>query len=136
LRALCGGALVQLCGDDASAAAHRAMGGDGCISVTANVVPGLCAALHRAWDGGDLGTVARLRDLLAPLHDALFAESNPVPVKAALQAAGLCRGDVRLPLLPAGPATVERLAGLLPPLLEADRNGLAQAARGGLRALA
>ncbi len=119
LRALAEG-LVQLTGDDATAAAYRAMGGHGCISVTANVVPALCARLHRAWDRADLAELARLRDLLAPLHDALFAETNPIPVKAALHAAGLCEAELRLPLTRATEATVRHLEAILPAILAAE----------------
>ena len=75
---------MQWSGDDATAPAYRAMGGIGCISVTANVAPALCALLHAAWANGDLARFAELRDLLDPLHAALFLESNPVPVTAAL----------------------------------------------------
>ena len=113
LRALCGPDFAQLSGDDATAAAYRAAGGDGCISVTANLTPSLCARMHRAWDSGDLGTFASLRDLLAPLHDALFAETNPVPLKAALAVLGLAESEVRLPLLRAGGGTRDRLTTAL-----------------------
>jgi 4-hydroxy-tetrahydrodipicolinate synthase len=106
---LCGNRLLQYSGDDATAAAHRAMGGTGCISVTANIVPGLCAKLHRSWDEGDLTEFARLRDELDPLHAALFAESNPIPLKVALSELGLCSDAVRLPLTRAVSATVSRL---------------------------
>jgi 4-hydroxy-tetrahydrodipicolinate synthase len=105
LKALCGPDLIQLSGDDATAAAYRAAGGQGCISVTANVVPAACAQLHRAWDEGDLATFALVRDALAPLHAALFTETNPVPLKAALYQLGLATDQVRLPLLPASGAT-------------------------------
>ena len=98
LRSLCGEQLLQLSGDDATQVAYRAMGGGGCISVTANIAPALCALLHRAWDKGDLATVAKLRDRLDPLHTALFAESNPIPLKAALAELGLCAATVRPPL--------------------------------------
>jgi 4-hydroxy-tetrahydrodipicolinate synthase len=113
LRALCGPEFVQLSGDDATAAAYRAAGGDGCISVTANLTPSLCAAMHRAWDDGDLATFANIRDLLAPLHDALFAETNPVPLKAALAIIDLAESEVRLPLLRATEPTRARLSGLM-----------------------
>ena len=72
------------------------MGGHGCISVSANLVPTLCARLHDAWDRIDPIEFARIRDLLAPLHQALSGESNPIPVKAALCMAGLCTGELRL----------------------------------------
>lgn len=120
LRALCGGELVQFTGDDATAPAHRAMGGHGCISVTANLTPRLCARMHQAWDDGDLDEFGRVRDLLSPLHDALFSESNPIPVKAALSMAGLCESEVRLPLTRASRATIDRLAQILPLVLTAE----------------
>ena len=120
LRALCGDALLQLSGDDGTAAAHRAMGGHGCVSVAANVVPGLCARLHRAWAVGDLSAFARLRDLLAPLNAALSMESNPIPIKVAMELACLCESEVRLPLTTAATATIGRLATVLPPLLQAE----------------
>ncbi len=113
LRALCGTDFVQLSGDDATAAAYRAAGGDGCISVTANLTPSLCALLHRFWDDGDQASFASIRDLLAPLHDALFLESNPVPLKAALAITDLAEAEVRLPLLRAAETTKDRLADIL-----------------------
>lgn len=98
------------------------MGGAGCVSVTANVVPALCAALQAAWAARDLDRFAELRDALAPLSDALFAETNPVPVKAALARLGLCGDALRLPLTRVTEATRVRLAGTigdLAPLEEA-----------------
>jgi len=120
LRALCGRELVQFSGDDATAAAYRAMGGHGCISVTANLAPALCAELHAAWDQVDLIEFGRIRDLLAPLHRALFLESNPIPVKAALCAMGLCNGDLRLPLTRACSTTLDVLNLLLPGVVRAE----------------
>jgi 4-hydroxy-tetrahydrodipicolinate synthase len=121
LRARCGDGLAQFTGEDASAAAYRAMGGAGCVSVTANVAPRLCAALHAAWDQRDLAGFGHIRDVLAPLNDALFAESNPIPVKAALELLGLCSGAVRLPLTRACQATRETLAGILPAIALAEQ---------------
>jgi len=120
LRSLCGGELLQFSGDDATAPAHRAMGGHGCISVSANLVPALCAEMHAAWDQVDLVEFARLRDLLAPLHRALFLESNPIPVKAALCMTGLCYGDMRLPLTRACSGTLDVLGTLLPEMIRAE----------------
>lgn len=120
LRARCGEALVQYSGDDTTSAAHRAMGGHGCISVTANLVPALCASMHRAWRGCDFKEFGRVRDFLSPLHDALFEESNPIPIKAALEMAGLCEGELRLPLTRAREATIKRLNALLPTVLQAE----------------
>ena len=102
------------------------MGGIGCISVTANVTPSLCAMLHRAWDNGDLDKFTALRDLLDPLHAALFTESNPIPVKAALASLGLCSDEMRLPLTRATLTTQERLLTLMPPVMLAEEHAAHQ----------
>ncbi len=128
LRALCGGSLLQFSGDDATALAYRAMGGHGCISVTANLTPTLCAQMHAAWDRADPVEFGRLRDLLAPLHQALFLESSPIPVKAALCMTGLCDGELRLPLVRASSPTLDALANLLPCIMAAE-DAAAPAAR-------
>lgn len=122
LRRMCGGALAQWSGDDATAPAHRAVGGAGCISVTANVVPALCALMHQTWDAGDRPRFASIRDMLVPLHDALFVESNPVPVKAALAQLGLCTSDMRLPLMRASLSTQERLLRAMAPVIPAEEH--------------
>ena len=124
LRGLCGSGLQQFTGDDATAAAYRAMGGHGCISVTANLAPGLCARLHQAWDAGDLGELARLRDQLAPLNQAMFLEPNPIPVKAALALAGLCGDGLRLPLTRASQGTRERLQALVPSVMALEEDAV------------
>jgi len=113
LRALCGRDFLQMSGDDSSAAAYLAAGGHGCVSVTANLVPALCSQLHTAWDCADRDSFARLRDLLAPLHDALFAESNPIPLKTALNLMDLASGEVRLPLTRATDATTRALSAAI-----------------------
>ena len=113
--------MLQFTGEDATAAAHRAMGGAGCVSVTANVVPALSAALHAARDQRDLARFAAIRDLLDPLHRALFAESNPIPVKAAMELLELCSGAVRLPLTRATAPTCEGLARVLPTIMSAEQ---------------
>jgi 4-hydroxy-tetrahydrodipicolinate synthase len=120
LRALCGPGLWQFSGDDATAPAHRAMGGHGCISVTANVAPALCALLHRSWDSGDLGAFASTRDLLAPLSEALFIESNPIPLKAVLAMLDLAGNELRLPLTRATEATCDRLSPILTAVISAE----------------
>lgn len=125
LRALCGDRLAQFTGEDASAAAHRAMGGVGCISVTANIAPALCARLHRAWDNADLATFSALRDRLDPLHRVLFAESNPIPLKAALAELGLCGDALRLPLTRATEATRQQLRSVLPAVMAAEEQAAA-----------
>lgn len=120
LRRLCGTDFVQLSGDDATAIAHRAVGGHGCISVTANIVPAACAALHAAWEARDMDALLDLEGRLAPLHEALFSETNPIPVKAALGLLGLCDPTPRLPLTRAASATTMRLAAMLPSLIAVD----------------
>ncbi|MFM2045295.1 MAG: hypothetical protein RLY86_3871 [Pseudomonadota bacterium] len=91
--------FCQLSGEDATATAFLAQGGVGCISVTANVAPRLCADMQNAWVARDMETMARIRDTLMPLHDALFAETSPSPVKYAASLLGKCTDEVRLPLV-------------------------------------
>lgn len=118
-RAAMGGGFVQLSGEDATALGFNAHGGHGCISVTANIAPELCARFQNACEAGDHTSALKLHDRLMPLHDALFIESNPAPVKYAAQLLGLCREDVRPPLVRLSPESkqlVER---------ELDRAGIA-----------
>jgi 4-hydroxy-tetrahydrodipicolinate synthase len=126
LRARCGTAFLQWSGDDATAPAHRAIGGVGCISVTANVTPALCALLHRCWDEGDMARFATLRDVLDPLHAALFNESNPIPVKSALASLGLCTDEMRLPLTRANLTTQEWLLTVMPSVMLAEEHAAHQ----------
>ncbi len=105
--------FLQLSGEDMTAVGFNAMGGRGCIGVTANVTPDLCAAMQRASLEGDLGKALALQDRLAPLHDAIFAETSPAPVKYAMSLMGLCDDEVRLPLVGPGEATKARLRGVL-----------------------
>jgi len=97
--------FCQLSGEDATATAFLAQGGHGCISVTANVAPRLCAEMHTAWADGNLARMAAIRDLLMPLHRALFLETSPGPVKHGAKLLGLAEDHVRLPLVPPGEAT-------------------------------
>src|SRR5690606_5907351 len=103
----------------ATALGFMAHGGHGCISVTANVAPALCAAFQAACLAGDYGTALRFQDRLMPLHRALFLEPSPAPTKYALSLLGHMTEDVRSPILPVGTETraeVEaamRHAGLL-----------------------
>jgi 4-hydroxy-tetrahydrodipicolinate synthase len=118
-RAALGEGFCQLSGEDATALGFMAHGGHGCISVTANVAPALCAEFQNACLEGDYARALRIHDRLMVLHDALFVESNPVPVKYAAERLGLCRAEIRLPLAPlsaAGQRGVEealRQSGLL-----------------------
>jgi 4-hydroxy-tetrahydrodipicolinate synthase len=98
-RALCGEDFVQLSGEDPSAIGFNALGGVGCISVSANVAPGLCAQLQTATLQGALDTARAIDDKLAPLHKAMFVEPSPAPAKYACSLLGLCTDEVRLPLL-------------------------------------
>ena len=106
-RVAIGPEFCQLSGEDATVTAFLAQGGVGCISVTANVAPRLCAELHDAWRAGDFATVNRVRDQLMPLHDAMFVETSPAPVKFAASLLGKCTPDVRLPLVPASDSARE-----------------------------
>lgn len=97
--------FVLLSGEDPTAVAYLAQGGHGCISVTANVAPKLCAQLQDAWTRADLATVQSLNERLLPLHTALFLETNPSPVKYAASRLGICSPDMRLPLCEIGAGT-------------------------------
>ncbi|QNA83708.1 4-hydroxy-tetrahydrodipicolinate synthase [Sphingomonas sp. So64.6b] len=83
-RAGCGRDFVQLSGNDETALAFNAMGGIGCISVTANIAPRLCADFQAAWAAGDTAGALALHDRLYPLHIAMFTDASPGPVKYAL----------------------------------------------------
>jgi 4-hydroxy-tetrahydrodipicolinate synthase len=121
LRWRLGDRLLLLSGDDATQAAHRRAGGDGCISVTANVTPALSAALHKACDRDQGQAVARLEGILAPLHAALFLEANPIPVKRALHRLGLMVDGLRLPLTPLGAMADMKLARVLQAVLPMEK---------------
>jgi 4-hydroxy-tetrahydrodipicolinate synthase len=99
-RAALGPDFNQLSGEDASALGFMAHGGHGCISVTSNVAPRLCAEFQRACLAGDYATALKLQDKLMPLHHALFIETNPAPAKYALSLLGKCADTVRLPMVP------------------------------------
>ncbi|MEM1267288.1 MAG: 4-hydroxy-tetrahydrodipicolinate synthase [Pseudomonadota bacterium] len=100
-RRTCGEAFVQISGEDATALGFNAHGGQGCISVVANVAPRLSAELQDATLNGDYSKALKLQDRLLPLHRAMFIEPSPAPAKYALSLLGKCREDVRLPLVPA-----------------------------------
>src|SRR5262245_40500270 len=103
-RISCGNDFIQLSGEDATALGFNAHGGVGCISVTANVAPRLCAAFQRACRDGDYITALTLQDRLMPLHHALFVETSPAPVKFAASVLGMSSDEVRLPLVKASEA--------------------------------
>ncbi len=98
-RLSCGPDFVQLSGEDATALGFNAHGGVGCISVTANVAPALCAQMQDATLAGDFETALSITDKLMPLHLAIFAEPGLVSAKYGLSKLGLCAEDVRNPLV-------------------------------------
>jgi len=91
--------FCYLSGEDGTALAFLAQGGHGCISVTANVAPNLCSSLHKAWRNKDIQKAQDINLKLAKLHEALFTESSPGPVKFAASIIGLCSSETRLPLV-------------------------------------
>ena len=91
--------FCYLSGEDGTALAYLAQGGHGCISVTANVAPKLCSEMHTAWLEGDISKAQAINLKLSSLHNALFIESSPGPVKYAASLLGLCKEDTRLPLV-------------------------------------
>jgi 4-hydroxy-tetrahydrodipicolinate synthase len=115
----CGEAFCQLSGEDHTALAFRAAGGHGCISVTANIAPRLCREMHDAWAAGRIAEAQAIQMRLTPVHDALFCETSPGPVKYAASLLGKSSAYCRLPMAPVAAATAERVraamagAGLL-----------------------
>jgi 4-hydroxy-tetrahydrodipicolinate synthase len=99
-RDLCGPEFIQLSGEDISALGFNAHGGVGCISVTANVAPRVCAEFQAATQAGDFSKALEYQDRLAPLHRALFLEPSPTGAKYALSLLGKIEDDLRLPLVP------------------------------------
>jgi 4-hydroxy-tetrahydrodipicolinate synthase len=119
MRQMIGTDFSMLSGEDVTALAFNAQGGVGCISVTANVAPRACADMQEAWLKGDTERAMKINDRLAPLHDALFVETSPAPVKYAVSLLGKAAPDVRQPLVAASPEaqgkvqSAMRSAGLL-----------------------
>ncbi|KPQ06247.1 MAG: 4-hydroxy-tetrahydrodipicolinate synthase [Rhodobacteraceae bacterium HLUCCA12] len=118
-RETCGADFIQLSGEDATALGFNAHGGIGCISVTANVAPRLCAEFQEATLAGDYAKALEYQDRLMPLHTAIFLEPGLAGAKYGLSRLGRCRDEVRLPLLSVTPETravidaAMRHAGLL-----------------------
>jgi 4-hydroxy-tetrahydrodipicolinate synthase len=105
----CGEDFIQLSGEDHTALAFNAAGGVGCISVTANVAPRLCAEMHKAWRAGRLQEAMAIQDRLVPLHDALFCETSPGPVKYAASLIGKSTDVCRLPMAPIAESSKARV---------------------------
>ncbi|WP_019224099.1 4-hydroxy-tetrahydrodipicolinate synthase [Bartonella rattaustraliani] len=118
-REKCGKEFMQLSGDDSTALGFNAHGGVGCISVSSNVAPKLCAELHAACLRGDYKTALELNDRLMPLNRAVFIEPSPAGIKYAAAKLGLCGEKVRSPIVPLAETTKKtidaalRHAGLL-----------------------
>ena len=98
-RAACGADFVQMSGEDATAMGFNAHGGVGCISVTANVAPKLCAEFQEATLAGDYAKALEYQDRLMPLHEAIFIEPGLAGAKYGLSLLGMCSEEVRLPLV-------------------------------------
>lgn len=111
--------FCQLSGEDATALAFNAHGGVGCISVTANLAPKLCAEFQEATLAGDFAKALEIQDRLMPLHNSLFIDPNPAPVKYGASLLGLCENEIRLPLVTASAPVQDKVrdamrsAGLL-----------------------
>lgn len=98
MRIACGDDFCLISGEDGTALPFLAAGGVGCISVTANIAPRLCADMQRAWREGDVKKAQAIHTRLAPVHAAMFCESSPGPVKHAASLLGKCAADCRPPL--------------------------------------
>jgi 4-hydroxy-tetrahydrodipicolinate synthase len=99
-REVVGSDFNQLSGEDGTCLGFMAHGGHGCISVTSNVAPRLCAEFQAACLKGDYAAALKLQDKLMPLHQHLFVETNPSPAKYALSVLGKISDEVRLPMVP------------------------------------
>ncbi|MFC7734332.1 4-hydroxy-tetrahydrodipicolinate synthase [Roseomonas sp. GCM10028921] len=118
-RAACGPEFCQLSGEDHTVLSFLAAGGVGCISVTANIAPRLCREMHDAWAEGRVGEAMAIQERLVPVHDAMFCETSPGPVKYAASLLGRGSEFCRLPMAPIAQASKDRVraamtgAGLL-----------------------
>jgi 4-hydroxy-tetrahydrodipicolinate synthase len=98
LHTLLGVGFTQLSGEDATTLPYLAAGGHGAISVTSNIAPKQVAEMHQAWQAGDIKTAQSINARLMPVHDAMFCEASPGPVKYAAELLGICSAETRLPL--------------------------------------
>lgn len=112
-RASCGPDFIQLSGEDPTALGFNAHGGVGCISVTSNVAPALCARFQQATLDHDHAAALELQDLLMPLHKTLFIEPNPAGPKYALWKLGKMENSLRVPMVPIEEATAKRIDAAL-----------------------
>ncbi len=116
-------AFCYLSGEDMTAVAYNAQGGNGCISVTANVAPTLCAQMQAACTLGDYAKALELHRQLMPLHQAIFQDPSPSGVKYAASVLGLCTEEVRLPILSPDTAVRENINQVLESLGLGGRQG-------------
>ena len=105
--------FIQLSGEDGTALAYLAAGGHGCISVTANIAPNLLSRMHNAWKQGDISKAQDINKKLMPLHDALFCETSPGPLKYAASLLGICSSDARLPIVAIAEKSKEKVKNAL-----------------------
>ncbi|PDT81560.1 4-hydroxy-tetrahydrodipicolinate synthase [Sinorhizobium sp. BJ1] len=112
-RMACGKEFNLLTGEDGTALGYMAHGGHGCISVTANVAPRLCAEFQQACLNGDYTAALALQDRLMPLHHALFLETSPAGAKFALAQLGKISGDLRLPLVEVSPSVQKAITAAM-----------------------
>ena len=112
-RAACGDNFIQLCGNDDIALGFNAHGGQGCISVVANIAPKLSAEFQSAMANSDYKSALTLQDKLLPLHRAAFLEPNPCPTKFALEVLGKCTGEIRSPLVEIDKKTKDQMLNAL-----------------------
>lgn len=110
---LCGNRLAVLSGDDFTTFPMLALGGNGAISVTANIAPKDSADMYNAWERGDMGKARKLHYKLEALNAAMFIETNPIPVKTALVLMGRIKEEFKLPLCEMSKANREKLKGIL-----------------------
>jgi 4-hydroxy-tetrahydrodipicolinate synthase len=101
--------FCMLSGEDATVMAFLAQSGDGCISVSANVAPRMLSEMHGAWRKGDVKAAMAINERLTPLHEAMFCESSPGPVKYAASLLGHCQADLRLPLCEIADASKQKV---------------------------
>tara|TARA_B100000029_G_scaffold283923_1_gene277611 strand:- start:1472 stop:2359 length:888 start_codon:yes stop_codon:yes gene_type:complete len=108
-----GNKFCQISGEDATVVPFLSQGGHGCISVTANIAPKLCSDLHNAWQKGNFKKVNNINSLLYPLHDVLFLETSPGPVKYAASLLKICSDELRLPLVKVSSGTKKQIKTVL-----------------------
>ena len=112
-RLACGPDFLELSGEDGTALGFMAHGGHGCISVCANIMPALCAAFQEKCLAGDFVGALKIHEQLMPLHDVLFTETSPGPIKYALERLGKCTSEMRLPMVDIAPESAQKVDQVL-----------------------